>query len=124
MVNEVGGALDHAAPTAARADAATLARQGNQAFLAAVPTPEAHKAVGEVPAGEVTAELVLDESWHGASVAPALHLGPVPRSHASPLAACGLAPRSHASPLVVCGLADRHPSRRTRHPCRQTRHPS
>lgn len=31
--------------------------------------------MGQISAGEVAAELVLDESWHGGSVAPEIHLG-------------------------------------------------
>ncbi len=58
-VHEVGGALGHAPVPAARAEAATLARERDQALEGAGAGADAGKPVGQDPAGEEVAELLM-----------------------------------------------------------------
>jgi hypothetical protein len=59
LVVQMGGDLDHPAGVAGGADAAPLAREGNQSLGAALPAAGARKAVGEDAAAEIGAEVVL-----------------------------------------------------------------
>ena len=55
------GALGHPPPSAARAEATALTREGHQALERAALTAHPGKAVGQHPAGQELAELPCDE---------------------------------------------------------------
>jgi hypothetical protein len=54
--------LGHAAAGAPGAEAAALARKGDEAILSARGTPEAREAAGEASAPQEVTELLLDEA--------------------------------------------------------------
>jgi len=68
-IRQVGGPLRHAAPTAARAEAAALAGEGHEALETAAVAAHAGEAVGEHAAGEKPPQLGLDEGRHADPVA-------------------------------------------------------
>ena len=61
VVHQVRGALGHPPAPAARAEAATLTREEDQALERAVPAAHPREAVGQHPAGQELAELPRDE---------------------------------------------------------------
>ena len=63
MINEMRGRLHHAAGSAGRAHAPTLAGIGDDKVVAAVSTAGAGEAVGQYAAFEVAAEFAFDECW-------------------------------------------------------------
>jgi hypothetical protein len=69
LVDEIGGTLCHAPPSTARAEAAPLAGDGQEALEGAVGAPKPREAVGQDPAREELAELLLDEAGQAVSVA-------------------------------------------------------
>ena len=73
VVVQVRGDFHHPAGVAGGADAAALAREGDQALGGAVVTPDAGEAVSQDPAPEVGPEVVFDPARH--AVAPGVGLG-------------------------------------------------
>ena len=61
VIDQVGGAFGHSAPATARAEAATLAREGDEPFGLAVATAEPREAAGEETTPQERPELLLDE---------------------------------------------------------------
>ncbi len=61
-IDEVGRGIGHAASAAGRAEAAPLAREGDEAVELAVVAVQAQESVGEDAAAQIGAELVLDEA--------------------------------------------------------------
>jgi hypothetical protein len=57
--------VGHAAPAARGAEAAALAREGDEAIVAAVVAVQAQEAEGEDATAQEGAELLLDEAGHG-----------------------------------------------------------
>jgi hypothetical protein len=70
LVDERGGAFGHPSASTARAEAASLAREGQEALERAVGAPQPGESMGEDSAGEELAELLLDEAGQAMSVAP------------------------------------------------------
>ena len=68
MINQVGSGLGHAPGGAGGTDAASLAGEGHEKLVAAVGTAGAGEAVGENPAFEVLAQLVLHVGWYRLAV--------------------------------------------------------
>jgi hypothetical protein len=64
-IDEVRGGVRHAAAAAGRAEATSLAREGHETVELALVAVEPEEALGEDPAAEKGAELLLDEtgSW-------------------------------------------------------------
>lgn len=62
VVNEVGRAFRHAAPTATRTEAASFAREWHQAIVAAGVTVKPGKSGGQTPTREEVTKLALHES--------------------------------------------------------------
>ncbi len=69
LVDEIGGTLRHAPPSTARAEAASLAGEGQEALERAVGAPQPREAVGEHAAREELAELLLDEPGQAPAIA-------------------------------------------------------
>jgi hypothetical protein len=63
LIHQAGGALGHTPVVAARAEAATLARKRHQPLEGTGATADTGKAVGQDPASEEVAELLLYEVW-------------------------------------------------------------
>jgi len=61
-IDEVRGGVGHTAAAAGGAEAAALAREGDDAVETAVVTADAHEAVGEDPAAEKPTQLARDEA--------------------------------------------------------------
>ena len=64
-VDEVRGGVGHAAPAAGGAEAAALAREGDETLELALVAAQAKEAVGRDAAAQIGAELVLDEAGRG-----------------------------------------------------------
>ena len=68
VVNEGGGVLRHSPPSPARAEAATLAREGHEPLERTGRTSQPREAYGEDPAAEEVTELVLDKGRQAVAV--------------------------------------------------------
>lgn len=75
MVDQVGGTLGHAAPTAARTEPTSLARERDEPVWPAVPAAKARKASGQPSAAEEVAKLPLDKPRHAVSITQSGSLG-------------------------------------------------
>jgi len=73
-VDSEGGALSHAAAPTARAEPPPLAREGQEAIEPAALAAQAGEAVGQDPAREELAELVLDNPRQAGAVCPLGHV--------------------------------------------------
>jgi hypothetical protein len=69
LVNQIGGALGHPSPPTAWTEAAALAREGHEALEGAVGAPKPREAMGQDPAREELAKLLLDEAGQAVAVA-------------------------------------------------------
>ena len=63
-------AFSHPSPSTARTEAAPLAGEGQEALEGAVGAAQPREAVGQDPAREELAELLLDEAGQAVAVAP------------------------------------------------------
>ena len=72
---QVRCAFGHAPPDAARTDGAPLTRERHEPVEAASLAPEPRETASEGPAGEITPELLLDESRQAAPLVSAGCLG-------------------------------------------------
>lgn len=70
FVDEVGGAFSHPSPPTTRTKAAPLAGEGQEALEGAVGAAQPREAVGQGPAREELAELLLNEAGQPVAVAP------------------------------------------------------
>jgi hypothetical protein len=61
-IDELCGGVGHASAAAGRAEATPLAREGDEAIVAASVAVDPQEAVGQDPAPEVRAQLLLDEA--------------------------------------------------------------
>jgi len=68
-VDERGRVLRHPPPPPARTEASALAREGHETLERTLGTPQPREALGQHPAAEEVAELVLDEARQAAPVA-------------------------------------------------------
>ena len=68
-VDERGRVLRHPPPPTARTEASALAREGHETLERTLGTPQPREALGQHPAAEEVAELVLDEARQAAPVA-------------------------------------------------------
>ena len=64
MIGEMGGELGHAASVAGWADPPALARERDQALVAAVLATSPGEPVSEDAAPQVGSEVLLDPPWH------------------------------------------------------------
>jgi hypothetical protein len=68
LFDEIGGAFGHPPPPTARTEAASFAGEGHEALERAVGTPKPREALGQYPAAQEVAKLLLDEPWQAAAV--------------------------------------------------------
>ena len=63
-IHKLSRSVRHAAPSARRAEAPALAREGNQSIKATRITVHTHKPMGQDPAGKKVPELAFDKARH------------------------------------------------------------
>ncbi len=64
----MGGGVGHAATATGRTEAAALTREGDEPVVAAGVAVDPQESVGQHAAGEVRADLALDEAGHGGAL--------------------------------------------------------